>query len=55
LTSKGAAVNGASFSEFDDCNDLNPKLLAILSSVKLPDGSEALSMANRECIFVKRQ
>jgi YidC/Oxa1 family membrane protein insertase len=55
LTSKGAAINKAVFSEFDDRNYKNPKPLVILSPVKLPDGSEVLSMANKEFVFVQQK
>jgi YidC/Oxa1 family membrane protein insertase len=55
LTSKGAAINKAVFSEFDDRDYKNPKPLVILSPVKLPDGGEVLSMANKEFIFVQQQ
>jgi YidC/Oxa1 family membrane protein insertase len=55
LTSKGAAINKATFSEFDDRDYKNPKPLVILSPVKLPDGSEVLSMANKELVFVQQQ
>ena len=55
LTSKGAAINKAVFSEFDDRDYKNPQPLAILSPVKLPDDSEVLSMANKEFVFVQQQ
>jgi YidC/Oxa1 family membrane protein insertase len=55
LTSKGAAINKAIFSEFDDRDYKNPRPLVILSPVKLPDGSEVLSMANKEFVFVQQQ
>jgi YidC/Oxa1 family membrane protein insertase len=55
LTSKGAAINKATFSEFDDRDYKNPKPLVILSPVKLPDDSEVLSMANKEFVFVQQQ
>jgi YidC/Oxa1 family membrane protein insertase len=55
LTSKGAAINKAAFSEFDDRDYKNPRPLVILSPVKLPDGSEVLSMANKEFVFVQQQ
>jgi len=55
LTSKGAAINKAIFSEFDDRDYKNPKPLVILSPVKLPDGGEVLSMANKEFVFVQQQ
>ncbi|MFZ0035705.1 MAG: YidC/Oxa1 family insertase periplasmic-domain containing protein [Sedimentisphaerales bacterium] len=55
LTSKGAAIRKAAFSEFGDRNYKNPQPLAILSPVKLPDDSEVLSMANKEFLFVQQQ
>jgi YidC/Oxa1 family membrane protein insertase len=55
LDSKGAAINKATFSEFDDRDYKNPRPLVILSPVKLPDGSEVLSMANKEFVFVQQQ
>ena len=44
LTSKGAAINKAAFSEFDDRDYKNPQPLVILSPVKLPNGNEILPM-----------
>jgi len=55
LSSKGAAINKATFSEFDDCDYKNPKPLVILSPVKLPDDSEVLSMANTDFVFFQQQ
>jgi YidC/Oxa1 family membrane protein insertase len=55
LTSRGAAINRAVFSEFDDRDYKNPQPLAILSPVKLPDDREVLSMANKEFVFVQQQ
>jgi YidC/Oxa1 family membrane protein insertase len=55
LTGKGAAINKATFSEFDDRDYKNPRPLVILSPVKLPDDSEVLSMANKELVFVQQQ
>lgn len=55
LTSKGAAINKAALSKFNDRDYKNPRPLAILSPVKLPDGSEVLSMANKEFVFVQQQ
>jgi YidC/Oxa1 family membrane protein insertase len=55
LTSQGAAINKAAFSEFDDRDYKNPRPLVILSPVKLPDDSEVLSMANKEFVFVQQQ
>jgi YidC/Oxa1 family membrane protein insertase len=55
LTSKGAAISKAIFSEFDDRDYKNPKPLTILSPTKLPDGGEVFSIANKEFIFVQQQ
>jgi YidC/Oxa1 family membrane protein insertase len=55
LVSKGAAINKATFSEFSDCNNKNPKPLVILSPLKQPDGSEIASMANMGFIFTDLQ
>ncbi len=57
LTSKGASISKAILSEFDN-RDPDPekrKNLVILSPVKLPGDSEALSMANKEFVFVQQQ
>jgi len=55
LSSKGAAIRKATFSRFDDRNYKDPKPLEILSPVKLADGSEILSMANTNFVFVEQQ
>ncbi len=55
LTSKGAAIDKAFLSEFNNTDYKNPQPLVILSPAKLPDGSEVLSMANKEFIFVQQQ
>jgi YidC/Oxa1 family membrane protein insertase len=55
LSTKGAAIRKAIFSEFDDRDFENPAPLEILSPVLLPDGGEILSMANREFVFVERK
>ena len=47
LSSKGAAIRKAIFSGFDDRDYKDPQPLAILSPVKLADGTEILSMANK--------
>ncbi|MDD5063620.1 MAG: YidC/Oxa1 family insertase periplasmic-domain containing protein [Phycisphaerae bacterium] len=57
LTSRGAAISKAIFSEFDN-RDPDPeerKKLVILSPVKLSEEREVLSMANKEFVFVKQQ
>jgi YidC/Oxa1 family membrane protein insertase len=65
LSSKGAAIRKATFSNgldsrgkaagFDDRDYKDPQPLEILSPVKRAGGSEILSMANRELIFVEQQ
>lgn len=51
LSSKGAAIRRATFSGFDDRDYKNPQPLEILSPIKYYDGSEILSMANKQFIF----
>jgi len=55
LSSKGAAIRKAVFSQFDDRDPNNPQPLQILSPVKLYDGSEVLSMANTSFVFIKEK
>ncbi len=55
LTSKGAAITRATFSGFDDRDHKDPQPLQILSPIKFYDGSEILSMANRQFPFTERQ
>jgi YidC/Oxa1 family membrane protein insertase len=55
LTTKGAAIAKATFSEFDDRDYKNPKPLVILSPVNLPDGRQILSMANGPLVFSQQQ
>jgi YidC/Oxa1 family membrane protein insertase len=50
LSSTGAAISRATFSEFDDRDYKDPQPLVILSPV---DG--VLSLANKEMVFVERQ
>jgi len=50
LSSKGAAIEKATFSEFDDRDYKYPQPLVILSPV-----GEVLSMANKEFMFVQQQ
>jgi YidC/Oxa1 family membrane protein insertase len=54
LSSRGAAISKATFSEFDDRDYKNPQPLVILSPVQQFDGSEILAMANREFVFVEQ-
>ena len=53
LSSKGAAVSKATFSEFDDRDPEEPQPLVILSPVRRADGSEILAMANADFVFVQ--
>jgi len=55
LSTKGAAIERAIFSEFDDRDYKNPQPLVILSPVKLGDGAEILSMSNGEFVFVQKK
>ncbi|MHC4455823.1 MAG: YidC/Oxa1 family insertase periplasmic-domain containing protein [Planctomycetota bacterium] len=55
LSSKGAAISKATFSEFDNRDHNNPQPLAVISPVTLADDSEILSMANKELVFVEQQ
>ncbi len=65
LSSKGASISKATFSNgldyngkatgFDDRNYKNPQPLVVLSPLLQPDGSEILSMANKELIFVEQE
>ena len=64
LSSKGASISKATFSNgldyngkatgFDDRDYKDPQPLVILSPLLQPDGSEILSMANKELIFVEQ-
>jgi len=51
LSSKGAAIRKAVFSEFTDCDYKNPQPLAILTPTQEND-TEVLSMANGSFVFV---
>jgi len=53
LSSKGAAIKKATFSEFDDRDYKDPQPLVILSAVRRADGSEILAMANADFVFVQ--
>jgi YidC/Oxa1 family membrane protein insertase len=55
LTTKGAAIRNATFSEFDDRDYKDPQPLRILAPASLPGGRELLSMANADFIFVRHQ
>ncbi len=55
LTTKGASITKATFSEFDDRDYKNPQPLVILSPVNLPDGRQILSMANGQVVFPQQQ
>ena len=54
LSSKGAAIKKATFSEFDDRDPKEPQPLVILSAVRRADGSEILGMANADFVFVQQ-
>lgn len=55
LTTKGAAIRTAEFSEYSDRDYRNPHPLAVLSPVRLSDGSEIVSVANTGFVFVSRK
>jgi len=65
LSSKGAAIRRAIFSNgpdskgrasgFDDRDYKNPKPLVIMSPVQRTDGSEVMTMANKNFVFVQQQ
>jgi YidC/Oxa1 family membrane protein insertase len=55
LSSLGAAIRSAVFSQFDDRDPEEPKPLEILSPVQLSDGGEVLSMANTSFVFVTQK
>ncbi len=48
LTSKGAAIETATFSEFNNRDRKNPQPLDIISPAKHINGTEVLAMANKE-------
>jgi YidC/Oxa1 family membrane protein insertase len=54
LSSKGAAIKKATFSEFDDRDYRDPQPLVILSPVYRADGREILSIANTDFVFVQQ-
>jgi YidC/Oxa1 family membrane protein insertase len=55
LSSKGASVAKATFSEFDDRDYKDPQPLTILSPVDRPRGREVLSMANAGFVLIQKQ
>ena len=55
LSSKGAAIRKAVFSEFNDRDYKNPQPLVIISPIRERDGSEVLAMANTNFLFVQQQ
>jgi YidC/Oxa1 family membrane protein insertase len=60
LSAKGASIRKAVFSDgdnkgFNDENYKDPQPLTVLLPAQRPDGSEALSLANTEFIFVQQQ
>jgi len=52
LSSQGAGIRRAIFSEFDDRDYKDPQPLVILSPVQTLNGNEVLSMANTNFVFV---
>jgi YidC/Oxa1 family membrane protein insertase len=55
FSSQGGAIRKATFSRFNDRDPNDPKPLEILTPVRLPDGSEVLSMANTSFVFVEQK
>ncbi len=55
LSSKGAAIRKAAFSEFDDRDYKDPQPLVIISPIPERDGSEILAMANTNLVFVQQE
>jgi len=55
LSSKGASLARAIFSEFDDRDYKDPQPLVILSPVQFRGGREILAMANGDFVFVQQQ
>lgn len=55
LSSKGAAIRTATFSEYDDRDYKNPQPLVVISPARQSDGSEVLAMANMQFVFVEHQ
>ena len=55
LSSRGAAIKKAAFSDFDDRDYKDPQPLEILSPVQLSGGNEILSMANADFVFVRQR
>jgi len=54
LSSKGAAIERATLSEFDDRNHEDPQPLIILSPVHQSNGCEILAMANKSFVFIEQ-
>jgi YidC/Oxa1 family membrane protein insertase len=52
LSTKGAAIRKAAFSEFDDRDYKDPQPLVIISPIPQRDGSEVLAMANTNFVFI---
>ncbi len=55
LSTKGASLTKAVFSEFDDRNYKDPQPLAVFSPVRLGEGREISAMANGNFVFVQQQ
>ena len=54
LSSKGAAIAKGTYSEFKDRDHKDPQPLVIISPMQERDGSEFLSMANTNFVFVQQ-
>jgi YidC/Oxa1 family membrane protein insertase len=55
LSSKGAAIRTATFSEWYDGDYKDPQPLVVISPVRQSDASEVLAMANTQFVFVEHQ
>jgi YidC/Oxa1 family membrane protein insertase len=55
LTTRGAAINKATLSEFSNRDISNPQPLVLLSPATKPDGTEAFSMANEAFVLAESQ
>jgi YidC/Oxa1 family membrane protein insertase len=55
LTTRGAAINTVTLSEFSNRDISNPQPLVLLSPATKPDGTEAFSMANEAFVLADSQ
>ncbi len=55
LSSRGAGIRTATFSEYDDRDYKKPQPLVVLSPARQANGSEVLTMANTRFLFVEPQ